>query len=261
MLCLLQWDNLPKTVQRVKGALWISVGCPAGPHCWTGQLCSRAEPREALGQSSPSGVCWLIPAPRVTHGAKYLVLHDEFHQCPVPSHRGDVGWMEPARTALCICAELPWRQGSPSALPQPLPAPLAQVSPLLSLHLCPHPFSSPYHINFLEAPDRGFTPWRCPRLLDLWPHKILYLSVGSLREMRELLPPLLALLQPGEGTSAMSQQRRMRPVLQGTTDSSLPKGSLVSQAVPDPPSESPGRACVGRRIILGYWGNHSLFHG
>lgn len=78
-------------------------------HCWTGQLCSTAQPQEAFRNTHPplGSVCWMIPAPCDTKGAKYLLVHDEFHPCPVPSHRGDVGWMEPARTAMSICAELP----------------------------------------------------------------------------------------------------------------------------------------------------------
>lgn len=47
--------------------------------------------------------------------------------------------------------------------------------------------------------------------------------------------------------------------------SSVLGGSLLSQAVPDPPSDSPVSVLItggrGRRIILGYRGNHSLFCG
>ena len=112
--------------------------------CWTGPFCSRAGPCEALGQRLPSGtVYWMIPARCDTRGAKYLVLHDVFQQRPVPSHGGGVGWMEPARTALSICAELPDRLPRSMASPGPSPALLAQGPALPSpLRLRPLPFTS-----------------------------------------------------------------------------------------------------------------------
>lgn len=155
------WHLLP-SVAAIK--LHVGLAHSAGEHG-----------HEALGQCLPSGTaCWIIPAQCDTCSAKYLVLHDVFQQHPVPSHCGGVGWMEPARTALSICAELPNRLPGGMAAPGPPPASRAQGPALPSpLQLHPLPFSSPDHINFLEARNWGCTLWKASALLGPWPHKTL----------------------------------------------------------------------------------------
>lgn len=172
--------------------------------------------------------------------------------------------MEPARTALSVCAELPDYLPAGTAAPGPSPAPICSgACPGFSSPDLPSPFLLPCSCSFFGSAQVGLYSMGRLRI----PHPVASQNIV----------PLCGYPEGSKGTAATTSSPR--PLLQPShvtvvkdeiyasgarqMHSSVLGGSLLSQAVPDPPSDSPvlitgGR---GRGIILGYRGNHSLFCG
>ena len=152
--------------------------------------------------------------------------------------------MEPARTALSICAELPdcLEAQQPLALPQPH---LLRGLPCL--------FLSSFALS-LSPPLTTFIFWKnltgallCGEAQDSWACGLTKhcASAGTLRAAGELLQP-----PPAQGrcfchVTAVKNEICASGARQ--THSSVLESSLVSQVVPDPPSDSPGCACADNR--------------
>lgn len=127
----------------------------------------------------------------------------------------------------------------------PSPAPLTQGSALPSpLQLCPLPFSSLTMFTFWKNLTGAFL---CGEAQDSWACGLTKhcASAGTPRAAGELLQP-----PPAQGrcfchVTAVKNEICASGARQ--THSSVLESSLVSQVVPDPPSDSPGCACADNR--------------
>lgn len=95
---------------------------------------------------------------------------------------------------MSICAELPDHLfGAPQPFPKHSQPHSLRCLPCLLFSIFALTPSPPHNTRFfLEAPDRGYTPWRYPGLLGPWPHKMSYLSVGSLKGTEGAAPATTA---------------------------------------------------------------------